>query len=69
MAARNERPEYHIQPNSSQKGSTTKAELGDDLPKHLSSLPKCTWHLEVWWRCLCPPVPGRFNLLGQGSMG
>lgn len=43
-----------IASNFSQKGRTTKAELGDDLAKHLPNLLKCTWYPESWWRCLCP---------------
>lgn len=41
MAVRNKWP-CSAQPDSSQKGRSTKAELGHEVPKLL----KCTWHPE-----------------------
>lgn len=47
MAVRNKGP-CSVQPDSSQKGRSTKAELGHDVPKHLSKLLKCTWQPKGW---------------------
>lgn len=55
MAVRNKWP-CSVQPDSSQKGRGTKAELVQDVPKHLSKLLKFTWHPEGYSWDIQPAV-------------